>query len=132
MGDIADAQEYYEQTHGARHRRTATPEWRLHAACAKLCYKRERSDRDFRFFSAGAEGQRSAARAAIAKMLGQNRRGLPDLWMMRRNPTAAVVVEFKSTSGKLSPEQSHWMAWLPFPVHVVRSIDAFVAILDAF
>lgn len=115
-----------------RPRKTAHPEWRLHAAAAKLCYQRERRDPDFRFFSPGGEGARSPARAAICQMMGQNRRGCPDLWLIRRNPTAVCVVEFKAPNGKLSAEQQDWCGWLPFPVHVVRSLDEFRRVLEGF
>ncbi len=134
MGDVADL-EAEQEMHEARRRprRTGTEqEWRLHSAAARLCYRRERADPDFRFFSPGAEGARNAARAAISQMMGQNRRGVLDMVLLRRNPTGMCMVEFKTAHGKLSPDQQDWCGWLPFPVHVVRSIDAFRLILDAF
>ncbi len=124
-------QEYWEATHPIR-RKDGPREWHTHAAAAKLCFQRERRDPDFRFFSPGAEHQRSPARAAISKMLGQNRRGLPDLWLLRRNPTAVCVVEFKLPTGRVSPEQREWLEWCPWPCHVVTGLEGFRAVLEGF
>lgn len=112
-----------------------TAEWRTHAAAAKLCYQRERADSTFRFFSAGAEGARTAQRAAMAKMMGQNRRGVPDLWLLRNDPLKLCCVEFKKPTGKLTPEQLDWFAWLELTrVKCYRcdSLEQFREILAEF
>lgn len=130
--DLAADQEYYEQTH--RPRRKDTPrEWRLHAAAAKLCYRRERTDPTFRFFSPGGEGARTPQRAAIAKMMGQNRSGVPDLWMLR--PGKLCVVEFKLPGKYPTAEQKDWLAWAAdaaIGAHVVHTLEEFRLILDRF
>ena len=123
-------------------KRGANPEWKLHAACAKLCYQREREDPTFRFFSPGGEGARSPARAEIARRMGQNRKGVPDMWMMRwaDGPFFQMcIVEFKRPGGTLTPEQKSWFSWLPshddhgrVRCHLCTSVEQFRSILAAF
>lgn len=119
----------------AKPKRGLSPEWRLHASAAKLCYRLERSNPDFRFFSPGGEGARSPARAEIAKRMGQNRKGVPDMWMFLAQSQSDVlmcVVEFKRPGGKLTPEQRDWFMWLPCDCHVVTDLEQFRSILADF
>jgi len=139
MGDLPDAEIVIP---GKRRKRKKgepfTKEWQLHAACAKLCYQRERNDLGFRFFSPGAEHARTPQRAAIAKMMSQNRAGVPDLWMIYA-PDGVMpkiwAVEFKLPGKHLTPEQRDWLEWLPsarIGTFICRRVDEFRAILGSF
>ncbi len=129
----AEMLEYAQEAYEARRRKpkTKAAEWRLHASASKLCYQRERVDPSFRFFSPGGEGARTPQRAAIAKMMGQNRSGVPDMWLLRK-PMQLCAIEFKMPGKYPTAEQAGWLEWLPFPTHIVTDLDQFRQILAAF
>ncbi len=133
----AEMLEYAQEAYEARRRKpkTKAAEWRLHASAAKLCYQRERVDPSFRFFSPGGEGARTPQRAAIAKLLGQNRRGVLDIWLFRILPLRVNVVEFKNPGGKLTAEQSDWYCWLErgdVTCYLCTDLEYFKSILARF
>ncbi len=131
QGDVADA----DLVIPGKRKPDPDAEWRLHAACAKLCFRLERANPDFRFFSPGSEGARHPVRAGICRAMGQNRKGVPDMWMMRKFYTPGFrmcIVEFKRPGGKLTPEQCDWLEWLSCETHVCTSVEQFRAILAAF
>lgn len=110
-------------------------EWRLQAACTKLIRAAMKHDMDLRFIAPGAEGLRDAKTRAIAQMMGRLERGVPDLWLLRRQGMGRLkiaVVEFKRPGGKLSPEQQHWFEWLPCESHRCDNVEEFKRILGAF
>ncbi len=131
QGDIADA----DLVIPGKRKPDPDAEWRLHCAAAKLCFRLERANPDFRFFSPGSEGARNPVRAGICRAMGQNRKGVPDMWLMRREGLGRMrlcVVEFKKIGGDLSAEQADWMRWLPCETHTCRTLEAFRVILAAF
>ena len=86
-------------------------EWRLQCRCVTLLRRMMREDADLWFIAPMAETPRDAARAAMAKAMGLQK-GVPDLWIIRRNPFRLRIVELKRPGGKLTPEQSERFHWL--------------------
>ncbi len=70
-------------------------------------------------------GARSGFTGAQMKALG-TKPGFPDLILPVRNGFTGLVIEFKSATGKTSPEQKEWLQHFEqqdYQTHIARSAD---------
>jgi hypothetical protein len=59
--------------------------------------------------------------------------GEPDFILLAANPPRTFLIEAKTRTGKLSPDQQaihHWAARLGHKIHVVRSLSEFLEVIS--
>jgi len=80
-------------------------------------------------------GQRSASTGHKMKMMG-TRKGFPDLVLYEKRGThCGLVIEMKTRTGRVAPEQMEWKTWLTdcgFDCYVARGLDDAKAIFEGY
>lgn len=122
----------------------APKEWKLQAACIKAVRARMQYDKSLRYEVNLIEGNRTPARAAMAKVMGMQR-GPNDLTLYRNVPDTnrgyeammqrTLRIEFKLHAGHLTAEQLDWFAFHSaggIRCERVDNLKDFLRLLDGF